>query len=229
MILYTLADIIAIAEHGEMNEWESATQFIKQYQGDDDVILGLKWFMEQHGYNRSVLLAYQNKIKSLKPLPVSNKPSTKMPVWITIAAAVIVLFTGVILNFIVQKKSVNFAEVALPIYLSDDQDLNLSKAMSLYKKGEYHIAAELFNKSFSDTAIYYEAVCHQLNQNFVLSIQKLNQIPEYSEYHNKAQIRLASNYIYLYQNEKALDILSKLNPHNFEEAQKIKALKLQLE
>ncbi|MFN7313126.1 MAG: tetratricopeptide repeat protein [Bacteroidota bacterium] len=225
---YTINQIVKIAQSNSEQEWNEVIAFFKSYNGEDDALLGMKYFLESHGFSRSVLLGYESKIMAGKQKFESTSPKIiKLPTWAVVAAASVTVFSGVLLNNYLQQESVKVIEPPLPIYLSNDGNA-LNKAMSLYKQQDYNKAISLFNQVSSDTSNYYKAVAYEMLEDYERSIITLNLIQPSSEYFVKSRIRLASIYYQLGKTDISIDLLNNLKPNNADEAQRIKALKLRL-
>jgi tetratricopeptide (TPR) repeat protein len=225
---YTINQIVKIAQSNSEQEWSEVIAFFKSYNGDDDALLGMKYFLESHGFSRSVLLGYESKIMAGKQrFETPPVRIVKLPTWVVVTAASVIVISGVLLNNYLQQESVKVIEPPLPVYLSIDGN-SLNKAMSLYKQQDYNKAINIFNQIQSDTADYYKAVAHEMLEDYERSIVTLNQIQPSSEYFVKSRIRLASIYYQLGKTDIAIDLLNNLKPTNEEEAQRIKALKLRL-
>lgn len=225
---YSINQIVKIAQSNSEQEWNEVIAFFKSYNGEDDALLGMKYFLESHGYSRSVLLGYESKIMAGKQK--FETPPTKvikLPTWAVVAAASVTVISGVLFNNYLQQESVKVIEPPLPVYLSNDGNA-LNKAMSLYKQQDYTKAINLFNQIPTDTADYYKAVAHEMLEDYERSIVTLNQIHPSSEYFVKSRIRLASIYYQLGKTDIAIDLLNNLKPNNEDEAQRIKSLKLRL-
>lgn len=224
--MLNVKQILEVARSSNDRKWADAVAFLKNYDGEEDDLIGAKIFLENHGFSKDALISFAGDIESATLLPVKNR-LIRIPAWSMVAAASIILAAGLYFNNYVQQKSLHIVEDALPVYLSDDDAL-FNKAMSLYKKGEYGKASFLFRQIETDTAYYYTAVSYEMLQFFNLSKDAFNKIEPGSEFYNKAQIRLAAIYIDAGQEKKAAKIIRNLKPENAEESERIRSVKVRL-
>ena len=86
---YNINEIVKIAQNGSSEDWERILQFIKNYQSDDDEIIGLKLFLNNHQDNnpREALLSFVLDINSLKPKEIKFNRLLRFPSWAMAAAA----------------------------------------------------------------------------------------------------------------------------------------------
>lgn len=224
--MLNVKQILEVARGSNERKWTDAVAFLKNYDGEEDDLIGAKIFLENHGFSKEALISFAGDIESATLLPVKSR-LIRIPAWSMVAAASIILAAGLYFNNYVQQKSLHIVEDALPVYLSDD-DAIFNKAMSLYKKGEYDKASFLFRKIETDTACYYTAVSYEMLHYFNLSREALKKIEPGSEFYNKAQIRLAAIYIGAGQEKKAAAIIRNLKPENEDELKRIKSIKVRL-
>jgi len=229
MHVYKFDEIINIAQKGTSNEWEQVLEFINNYQGDDDIIIGLKLFLNNHldKNPREALRSFVLDIKLLKPKEIKSNRLLHLPSWVMAAAATLLLVSGLLINHYVYKDSIHMVDDALPIYLSNE-DVWLNKGMAQYKKGDYKAALINFEKLNSDTGTYYAAICNELTANYAESVKKLKEVPATSVFYSKAQIRLAAVYIELGKLDQAKDVLNNIKPLDAQEAKRIKSIKIHL-
>ncbi len=229
MSAYKINEIVEIARKGSSTEWEHVLYFINNYQGENDEIHGLKLFVHNHIDNnpRQALLSFVSDIKLSKPREFRSLRLIRVPSWIMVVAAALLLVSGLIINHYVYKVSIHMVDDALPIYLSDD-NLWLNKGMAQYKKGDYKAALGNFEKLNSDTGAYYAAICYELTDRYAFSVSKLKEVPLNSVFFTKAQIRLAAVYIELGKINDAKVLLNNIKPSDEEEAQRIKSIKIRL-
>jgi tetratricopeptide (TPR) repeat protein len=229
MLAYKIDEIINIAQKGTSIEWELVRRFINNYQGEDDEIIGLKLFLNNHLDNnpREALLSFVLDIKSSKPKEIKFNRLLRFPSWAMATAATLLLVSGLLINHYVYKDSIHMVDDALPIYLSNE-DVWLNKGMAQYKKGDYKAALVNFEKLNSDTGTYYAAICNELTANYDESVKKLKEVPATSSFYSKAQIRLAAVYFELGKLEQAKDVLNNIKPLDALEAKRIKSIKIHL-
>jgi hypothetical protein len=226
MTPYTLREILHIARNGNENQWLKVVDFLIGYKGPEDDLLGLKLYLEEHNYNKMLLLSFESEMRKMEPGKRKSRVA-KMPAWAMVMAASIVLAGGLYINNSVQRKSLHIKEVPLPVYLSS-HDLVFNKAMSLYKKADYEKASLLFRQLGSDTALYYEAVCYEMLSYFELSKTALQQVGTGSVYYNKSRIRMAAIAVDEGNNKVAQKIVNSIKPSNKNEAERIKSIKARL-
>lgn len=226
---YNINEIVKIAQNGSSEDWERILQFIKNYQSDDDEIIGLKLFLNNHQDNnpREALLSFVLDINSLKPKEIKFNRLLRFPSWAMAAAATLLLVSGFLINHYANKDSIHLADDALPVYLSNE-DVWLNKGMAQYKKGDYKAALINFEKLNSDTGTYYAAICNELTANYDESLKKLKEVPATSVFYSKAQIRLAAVYFELGKLDEAKDVLSHIKPEDVQDAERIKSIKIHL-
>lgn len=229
MQAYKINEIVNIAHKGSSDEWERVLHFINNYQGENDEIHGLKLFVHNHIDNnpRQALLSFVSDIKSSKPRDLRSLRLIRVPSWAMVAAAALLLVSGLIINQYVFKVSIHMVDDALPVYLSDD-DVWLNKGMAQYKKGDYEAALVNFEKLNSDTGVYYAAICYELTEHYAASVNKLKEVPAHSVFYSKAQIRLAAVYVELGKTSEAKALLNNIKPADEAEAQRIKSIKIRL-
>lgn len=225
--MLSLKQILEIARSNDARKWNDVGAFLKNYDGEEDELMGAKAFLESHHFSKQAFLTFAGDIESATLLPVKNR-LIRIPAWSMVAAASIILAAGLYFNNYVQQKSLHVVEDALPVYLSDNDDAVFNKAMSLYKKGEYGKASLLFRKIETDTAYYYTAVSYEMLRFFNLSKVAFKKIEPGSEFYNRARIRLAAIYIDAGQEKKASEIIHDLKPGNAEESERIKSVKVRL-
>jgi tetratricopeptide (TPR) repeat protein len=229
MRVFNFEDIIKIARKGSNKDWDLVKTFLSEYNGNSDDILGVKFFLQNnnHTNNRKDFVKFISEIESAKPQEFKSLRLIKIPSWVIVAAASVMLVVGLIINHYVHRFSIHIIEEPLPVYLSDE-NLLLNKGMAQYKKGDYKNAAETFSKFKSDTGLYYAAICFELIENYTESIKKLKQVPENSVYYTKSLIRLAAIYTELNYTNEAKSILNNLAPVDEIDAQRIKSIKVRL-
>lgn len=228
MLPYNINEIVKIAQNGSSEDWERILQFIQNYQSDDDEIIGLKLFLNNHHDNpREALLSYVLDINILKPKEIKFNRLLRFPSWAMAAAATLLLVSGFLINHYLYKVSIHLADDALPVYLSNEV-VWLNKGMAQYKKGDYNAALVNFEKLNSDTGTYYAAICNELTENYPESLKKLKKVPINSVFYNKAQIRLAAVYFELGKLDEAKDVLSNIKPEDVQDAERIKSIKIHL-
>jgi tetratricopeptide (TPR) repeat protein len=191
--------------------------------------LGLKLFIQNSEPNnaRKSFVNFVSEINAAKPLEINHQRLIRIPNWLMVAAASIVLVVGLFINQYVHEVSIHMVDDPLPVYLSDE-NIVLNKAMAQYKKGDYEAAVASFNKLTSDTANYYAAICYELTENYAESVLKLKQVPIYSVFYTKSRIRLAAVHIELNNFDQAKLILNNLMPGDDSDAQRIKSIKIRL-
>lgn len=226
MTSYNLQEILHIARNGNENQWLKVVDFLIGYKGPEDDLLGLKLYLEEHNYNKLLLLSFESEVRKIGFEKRENR-GLKMPAWAMVMAASIVLAGGLYINNSVQRKSLHILEAPLPVYLSA-HDITFNKAMALYKKADYEKASLLFRQLGSDTALYYEAVCYEMLSYFKLSKKALQNVSAGSVYYNKAQIRLAAIAVDEGNNKSAQKIIHSIKPANKNEAERIKSIKARL-
>ncbi len=229
MQVFNINQLIDIAEQGSSKDWEYALDFINNYQGNDDEIHGLKLFVHNHISDnpRKALIAFISEVRGAKPKEIKRFRLIRFPSWAMVAAASLLLVAGLVVNQYVHRVSIHMVDDALPVYLSNE-DILLNKGMAQYKKGDYAAALTNFEKLNSDTAIYYSAVCYELNGNYAESVNKLKKVASNSVFYSKSQIRLAAVYIELGKVDQAKAVLDNIKPANEAEAQRIKSIKIRL-
>lgn len=229
MTEFNFEDIVKIARKGNSKDWEVVKTYLSEYNGTSDDILGIKLFLQnnQHTDSRKDFVRFITEIESAKPQELRRLRLIKMPSWVMVAAASVVLVAGLVINHYVHRVSIHMVDEPLPVYLSDD-NLLLNKGMAQYKKGDYKNAAETFGLLHSDTGLYYSAICYELTENYSESVNKLKQVPENSVFYTKSLIRLAAVYTELNNTNEAKSILNNLKPEDEIDAQRIKSIKVRL-
>lgn len=229
MMEFNFNEIVWIARKGSKQQWEEVNGFLNRYDGPDDDILGVKLFIKNHAHAnaRKLFVAFVAEINSAKPTEFKRLRLIRVPSWVMVAAASVVLIVGLVINQYVHRVSIHMVDEPLPIYLSDE-NLILNKGMAQYKKGDYAAAAATFSKLDSDTGLYYAAISYELTENYVESVLKLKQIPSSSVFYTKSRIRLAAVNIELNNINEAKSILNNLKPENEVDAQRIKSIKVRL-
>lgn len=227
--MYNLAEITNIARSGSQQEWERVLQFIRTYEGEADDLQGIKLFLAQHQESRSKLVAFIEEVYAADPAKTFTGQGKKirLPHWVTVSAASLLLVSGLVLNVYMQRKSLHVVEPVLPVYLADEGDL-LNKGMAQYKKGDYESALKSFKQLNSDTGIYYAAVCMELLNQYESSLVQLKAVPQSSAFYNLSMIRIAAIYAELNLPRAAKGVLKNIKPVNDKETERLRALKLQL-
>ncbi len=229
MTEFNFEDIVKVAKKGNNKDWEEVKSYLSGYNGTSEDILGIKLFLQnnQHTDSRKDFVRFITEIESAKPQELRRLRLIKMPSWVMVAAASVILVAGLIINHYVHRVSIHMVDEPLPVYLSDD-NLLLNKGMAQYKKGDYLSAAETFGRLHSDTALYFSAICYELTENYSESVNKLKQVPENSVFYTKSLIRLAAVYTELNNTNEAKSILNNLKPEDEIDAQRIKSIKVRL-
>lgn len=223
-----LKDIIGIARNGSEAEWRSVLRFLKAYSGEDAGLHGVRLYLEDHGWARESVTAFEKEVTDAGFRPVAGRKLrlNGIPAWAMVAAALLIVAGGLYLNEYVQDQSLHVAEAALPVYLSAGDDAVFNKAMSLYKKGDYPRAALLFNQVKTDTALYYKAVCFEMLGFASLGERSLKMMDSRSEYYTRSRIRLAAIYLESGDPKAAAAAVHGLEPANRDEADRLRSIQL---
>lgn len=226
---YSFDEIVRIARKGSKKQWEDTYNFLISYNGTEDDILGLKLFIQNSEPQnaRKLFTKFISEINAAKPTEIYNQRLIRVPNWLMVAAAAVVLVVGLVINQYVHRVSIHMVDDPLPVYLSDE-NIILNKAMAQYKKGDYKAAVASFNKLNSDTALYYAAICYELSEDYAESVVKFREVPLYSVFYTKSRIRLAAVHIELKNFDQARLILNNLRPDDDSDAQRIKSIKVRL-
>lgn len=225
--MFTFNQIIQLSQQHANVEWEKAVAFIKAYNGTEQQILGLKFYLETNNYSKEALRQYIKQIEKSNPVHKKNI-LRKVPTWVPVAAASIILALGFMLNNKLQKESVHIVEAPLSVFL-DDNNLLLNKAMSLYKKGDYKQAQEKFSTLQTDTAMFYQAVCFEMMGENEKALNILQQVLPTSNFYTNSLLRMVANHITLGNTTEAHHIIMSIVPVNASEAEKLRKLKLALD
>ncbi len=228
MLTFKFHEIILVAKKGTAQQWENVLKYLESYSGDEDDIIGVKLFVKNNAPNeRAALLKFAKELNNLNPNQSRSLKLIRMPNWVMVAAASLLLISGLAINHYFHQKTLHIVEDAMPIFLSNN-DAVMNKAMAQYKKGDYLSAVKNFEKLQSDTAAYYAGVCYELGEDFDNSIVKFNEIYENSDFFVKARIRLAAIYIAQNKNEQAKNVIHNITPTNENEAERLKSIKIRL-
>lgn len=225
--MFTFNQIIQLSQQQASANWEQVVAYVKAYNGTEEEMLGLKFYLENNSYSKQALQHYINQIEKNNPVRKKNI-LRKLPTWVPAAAASIILALGFMLNSKLQKESVHVAEAPLSVFL-DDNNLVLNKAMSLYKKGDYKQAQEKFSALETDTAFFYQAVCFEMMGENEKALNVLQQVLPTSNFYNNSLMRMVANHITLGNTTEAHHIITTIVPANTAEAERLRKLKLALD
>jgi tetratricopeptide (TPR) repeat protein len=223
-----IADILQIAKHGSVEEWEAVSSYCIDYEGGDEELLGVKEFLARHQNSRKALVDFVLDIEQAEPIVRKSSRLKRVPTWAAVIAASMLLVSGLYINHLLQKETLHYADPVMPVYLSADGEMLMNKAMAQYKKADYKAAQKNFAQLNSDTAFYYHAICMEMLGNYESSLALLEEISSSSTFYNKARIRQAYLYLFLKQNDKARMLLEDIKPTDETEVERIKILKLRL-
>ena len=152
-----------------------------------------------------------------------SKKTRKLVVYLSIAASFLLLI-GTSAYFFMFNNKVNYAEIALqnreaekglPVFMSANNEVGLSEAMTLYKQKNYSESLNLLKKieltkPTNDTIIYYIGLNNELINNTQEAIKYFEKLisVESSIFKEKAEYRLSLCYLIKGEVNKAKTMLN---------------------
>ena len=109
MLVYKFHEIIWVAKNGTNPQWDDVLKYLECYDGDEDDIIGLKLFIKNNTPNeRAALLKFTKEIDNSNPHYSSPLKLIRVPNWVMVTAASVLLVAGLAINHYFHQKTFDF-------------------------------------------------------------------------------------------------------------------------
>jgi hypothetical protein len=196
---------------GLLNHEAYFLNYIQSNQFEEDDLMGLKLFLEQHHDDISALKAFISET----PLKRNSHTSKSYFTCYKIAASLIILigisyFIYANLSKTSSLKTYMIEDPGFKVWMCGTSSrVDLLNGMNYYRHKNYTEALPYFSKlTDNDTALYYSGISSiQLNQ-LADAESFFNKIPSQSVYKNKSVYYLSLCYIFNHKEKEGLDLLN---------------------
>lgn len=152
---------------------------ILKYEGNDEVVLGAKMFLENNETDLRKMRTTISAIKTNKRISLIKFPIKSY----ALAASVIIIFSISLLflyNSGDKKSELIIYEEGMPVFMGQGNQQSINEFMNLYRLGEYEkaklLGASLTKVNISDTINYFMGCCCIYTEEYENALKYLNQI-----------------------------------------------------